>query len=172
MKLSSRKLELTNGEKFYHYSILLFLAVLPLFSIYFFYKYYFIGDYTGPRKPVNFYVIGSIGIILMIAFYLLQTRRLRFIEIIKKVAYDELDLAIKQCAFELKWEIVKKTKSEIVATRKNSFMWGERITVLIEPDRILINSICDPNKMTALVSYGHNKENIECLEKRISEICS
>lgn len=170
MKVSNRKLKLTNGEKFHHYSILFFLAVLPLFSIYFFYKYYFIGDYTGPRKPVNFYVIGTVGIILMIGFYLLQTRRLRFIEIIKEVDYDELYLSIKQCAFELEWEIVKKTKTEIIATRKNSFMWGERITILIEPDRILINSICDPDKMTSLLSYGHNKENIKCLKKRISEI--
>ncbi len=111
----------------------------------------------------------------MIAFYLLQRRRLRFIEIIKRVTYDELDRALRQCAFELEWEIVKKTDSEFVATRKNGFtkngsLWGERITVLFEPERILINSICAPSKMTALVSYGQNKEKIECLKKRIREI--
>ncbi len=33
-----------------------------------------------------------------------------------------------------------------------------------------MNSICDPNKMMSMVSYGHNKENVECLRKRIDEV--
>lgn len=172
MKQTDQKLDLTSSEKFYHYSILLFIAVLPVMSAYYLFQIHVTGDYTGPRKPENFYIIGGIGILLMTLFYVLQNRRLRFRIIDKKVDYRDVETAVGQCSFELEWNIVSKNANKIVATRKNSFAWGERITIIIEPDRILINSICDPNKMTSIASLGHNRENIECFTKRINERCT
>lgn len=170
MKRSERKLNLSRSQKFWHYSVLYFLAVMPVISLYTLYQYFVTGDYTGPRKPINFYIIGGIGIALILIFYIIQTRRLRFLEVHKSVSRDKLELAVNQCAFELDWKIVKKSDNRIVAKRKNWGFYGERITVIHESDKILINSICDPDKLISMVSYGQNRENIKCLLKRISEI--
>ena len=171
MKKTNQKVNLTNNEKFYHYFILLFLAVLPVMSIYFLIQNH-LGLYSGPRKPENFYTIGGIGTLLITLFYALQNRRLKFNVIHKVVDYKDIEIAVKQCSFELDWDIILKTKNKIIATRKNNFAWGERITIIIEQDKVLINSICDPNKMTAITSYGRNRENVECFRKRINEMPS
>lgn len=37
--------------------------------------------------------------------------------------------------------------------------WGEQITVLIKGNRVYVNSVCDLNKRTSIVSFGRNKKN-------------
>ncbi len=119
LKRSEKKLKLTRGEKIFHYSILICLAVMPAMSFYYLFRYFVLTDYTGLREPINFYIIGIVGITLMALFYIIQNRRLRFLEIEREISDKDLEIAIGQCSVELEWQIIFKTKDKIVATRNN-----------------------------------------------------
>ncbi len=60
--------------------------------------------------------------------------------------------------------IIAKTHPSIF-----SGSWGEQITILFDDDRILINSICDPDKKSSVVSMGRNKKNVSKLLEEINQ---
>jgi len=47
--------------------------------------------------------------------------------------------------------------------------WGEQVTLIFSGKKILINSICDPDKKSSIVSYGNNKRNVENILEEIKK---
>ena len=75
---------------------------------------------------------------------------------------DELDKIIYQISTELKWKIFTTNKRIVEAKTFPSFFsgsWGEQITILFDNKRVLVNSICDLDKRSSVVSMGRNKKN-------------
>jgi len=54
---------------------------------------------------------------------------------------------------------VAKTTGDLFAP-----FWGERITIVFDNAQIHINSICDPSKMSSIISFGRNKKNVDAIE--------
>ena len=44
---------------------------------------------------------------------------------------------------------------------------GERITIIRDNNKILINSICDPDNRPSVSSWGQNRKNVNAFKKRI-----
>ena len=83
---------------------------------------------------------------------------------------DTFHQAVKETAKDLEWQILKKTNTVIVAKSGFSWRsWGERITIIREKDRVLFNSICDPDNRPSVASWGMNKRNRRTFEEHLRQ---
>jgi hypothetical protein len=109
-----------------------------------------------------------------IAFYFIQKRRLKFKEISIQVDSGTFKKAAEDTAQRLNWTIKNKTNDYVVAVRHGGFStggsWGEMITIIRDNDRILINSICDPDNIISVASFGWNKKNIRTFAERVESL--
>jgi len=44
------------------------------------------------------------------------------------------------------------------------------VTIIRDPDRLLINSICDPDNISSVASYGWNRKNSRTFLKNFSDV--
>lgn len=168
--LEKRQLQLNKWKTINHFSSVGFCFIIPLTSIFFHIKGYFEST-TKPIKSeeIWFFIIPSlIGII----FYFIQKRRLRFKEIKTSLNKAQLYKIIEKVADELEWKIYVKNSKIIIAKTHPSFFsgsWGEQITILFENKKVLVNSICDLDKKSSVVSMGRNKQNENTLIQEIKK---
>jgi len=158
--IEENELQLSFWNKFSHYSIVIFVLIIPICAIV--YKIIdAINKTERPSKDGEIYVF-VIPIILSILFYLLQKKRLSFKIVETKLSMDEIYKIVDETAKELGWIINQKTNKYLTANTKpkfNSGSWGEQITIIFIENKILVNSICALNKKNSLVSMGRNKKN-------------
>ena len=155
---------LTKGQTFWHYSIISFLFIVPLMTSIDVFKYYVTHTYNS-TKPIGF-TFGYIWILPALIFYFIQKRRLKFTIINISVVDDKFHDAVKQTAKELKWDIKQMTNKFVIAKSGFSWRsWGEQITILHDNNKILFNSICDPDNRPSVTSSGMNKINRKTFEK-------
>ncbi|WP_136668314.1 hypothetical protein [Flavobacterium sp. H122] len=86
---------------------------------------------------------------------------------------EELDPIIEKVAKELEWTSYVVNKKMIIAkTHPNFFSgsWGEQITILFDKNQVLVNSICDPDKRSSVVSMGRNTKNMNRLIEEIIKV--
>ena len=79
---------------------------------------------------------------------------------------------LKKTGQELEWRIELKNEKVIVARTSPSFFsgsWGEQITIILNGNKILINSICDTRKRDSLISAGRNTKNMNTIIKNIKK---
>jgi hypothetical protein len=132
-------------------------------------KHSFIHKYNilNPAPAFEVFLYRAFWLILVLAvfFYYLQTKRLKFKVINIHVDEDKFKDAAQKTAKELDWKVIEKTGDIIIAKSRISWKsWGELITIIRDNERILINSICDPDKWPSVISYGMNKKNRETYE--------
>lgn len=173
MKLT-RKVKLYRKELFWHYSIIPFLLIVPVLVTWNLVEHY-LGIYEGVRSPLEI-ANGYLFIIPAVLFYYIQKKRLRLKSYEIATTEENFKQAFEKTAIELDWSVEQQKKNFIRAHRGWSWSssWGELITIIREEDKILINSICDPNAVfISVVSYGQNKRNIktfiENLKKELSQ---
>lgn len=165
MKASKRVL-LTKGQLFWHYSIILLLMVSPAYTTVAAFKYYVTHSYTGKRSIQEMMWAGYPWLLPAVIAYFLQRRRLRFRTIHLKVTPAEFNAAVHETAQELEWEIETQTSGLLIATSGFSFRsWGERITIIRDKEKVLFNSICDPDNKPSAASFGMNRLNRRVFEK-------
>ncbi len=170
--IKSHRISLSNYQIFWHFSILLFLFVGPLFATWSLIEYYILNSYTGVRKPIEI-IDGYLFLIPMLFFYFYQKRKLKLKEFKLKVSNQTFKDAFEKTALELNWnvEINKPTFFRAHRDWNWSDSWGELITIIKDGDRILINSICDPNAIfISVVSYGWNKRNVKTFIKNLETL--
>lgn len=168
--IETGEMKIGNWDKFTHYGIVGFLFIFPAMFIFFHLKDHFQGTSRPFREGEVWFMI--IPAILGILFYRLQKRRLKFKSIDTKLTRDELDPIIEKVTKELEWTPFVNNKKIIIAKTHPSFFsgsWGEQITILFDKNRILVNSICDPDKRSSVVSMGRNKKNMNRLIKEITK---
>ncbi len=162
----TKTLVLTKSQLFWHYSIILFLLIPPIITTIDVFKYYVTHTYRGVRTIGEMAAWTYWPIIPAIAFYIIQKRRLKFKVIDLIVDTNTFINVSKETAKELDWKIIKQNSNWIVAKSGFSWRsWGELITIIKEKDRILFNSICDPDDRPSVVSWGMNKRNFKTFEQ-------
>lgn len=166
--IETGEMKLGNWNKLTHYGIVGFLFLIPAMLLFFHLKDYFQGA-PRPFQEVEiwFMIIPSI---LGLLFYLFQKNRLKFKSIDTELTREELGPIIEKVANELEWTPYVANKKMIIIKTHPSFFsgsWGEQITILFDNNRILVNSICDPEKQSSIVSMGRNKKNTNRLIQEI-----
>lgn len=168
--LHTGELKISNRDKFSHYGIVGFLLIIPTTFLFLFTKDYFQGTEKSIKEgEIWFIIIPSIHAFL---FYKLQKKRLKFKSIETNLTRDELDIMIENVAKKLEWHPYFINERVFIAKTFPSFLsgsWGEQITILFDKNRILVNSICDPEKNSSVVSMGRNKEHINTFVQEIKK---
>ena len=158
-------LVLTKGQLFWHYCIILFLLIAPVMMTVDVFKYYVTHTYQGVRTIEEMATLSYLPLIPAIAFYIIQKKRLKFKIIYGAVDADSFMNAAKETSKELEWEIIEQNSNLVIARSGFSWRsWGELITIIKDKDRILFNSICDPDKRPSIASWGMNKLNLKTFE--------
>ncbi len=166
--IASGELQLTIWAKLTHYGIsVAFFLVLPM-TILFNIKDNFDGTYTPFQVSHFWFLMGSTFLALLL--YRIQRSKLKLKIIETPLTREQLDPIISKVANELEWFPYVVNEKVILAKSYPDFLsgsWGEQITILFDRNRILVNSICDPDKKSSVVSYGRNKENVDRLTEAI-----
>jgi len=157
-----------------HYLIVLFLLMPLIFVFIDWIKNLITGEYTGVRTFKEMFLFNFTFSILAIAFYFIQYNRLNFKTIRTSISNDLIQNAIKTTASELEWIPFINTKNyKVFKTFPKWYTgsWGGQITVILDNDKVMINSICDPDKRSSVVSVGRNRKNMRCLIDKIENAC-
>jgi hypothetical protein len=168
-------LELTKWQLFRHYSIiyiLIIVSVITTTTTVHLSEYSVINKYNiaKPTSASGLFLYRYVWLILAAIFYFIQTKRLKFKTINISVDEDKFKDAAIKTSKELDWKLIRKTNDIVIAKRGFSWKsWGELITIIRDDERILINSICDPDKWPSVISYGMNKENRETYERFVRD---
>jgi hypothetical protein len=161
--IKTKELQLGMWDKLTHYGLVLFLFFIPIMFIVMSVNPLLHGNFTGFDVIIWFILIPT-GVGLL--FYKVQKGRLKFTLIEANLPRTILNSTIENVAKELNWTF-KKVDEKIVIAQTNpgllSGSWGEQITILFNKNQILVNSICDPDKKSSVVSAGRNKKNVSAL---------
>ena len=171
--IETKELKLGNWDKLSHYGIVLFLFFIPAMFIFFHLKGYFEGT-PKPFKQIEIWCM-IIPTLIGILFYRIQLNRLKFKPIQTNLTRDEIEKIIEKVAKELEWHPHIVDEKFIVAKTHPGFLsgsWGEQITVLFDRNQVLVNSICDPDKKSSIVSMGRNIQNEKKLIEEIKKSSS
>jgi len=170
----TRTLVLTKGRWFWHYSVVLLLLIIPITTTVDVFKYYVTHTFNAVRPIEDIISTGYIWLVPAILLFFIQKTRLKFKVIQLTTTPDIFKQAAEQTAKELKWEFEHKTTNFIIAHREWNWngSWGEMITIIRDNDRILINSICDPDNRPSVASFGMNKLNIKTFEQELKKHCA
>jgi hypothetical protein len=166
----TESLVLTKGQTFWHYTIVFFLLIMPVLTTVDVFKYYVTHTYSGARPIEELITTGYIWVLPAIVFYFIQRRRLRFKTINVSIDQDGFKAAVDQTAKRLKWKIENETTDIVVAKSGFSWRsWGEQITIILCRDKVLFNSICDPDNRPSVASFGMNKLNKKTFEQFVRQ---
>jgi hypothetical protein len=171
MKKTGR-LKLSLGQYFTHYAIVSLLIIPVLFFIFDFLYFLFTGEYSGNRTPYNLLKVNTPFILFGLIFFFIQYRRLNFRFLRLNIPKHSIEETIRKTAAELEWRIVtNESNLKIYKTypKWTTGSWGEQITIILDKDLIMINSICDPDKVASLISFGRNKRNMNLLVHKIKK---
>ncbi len=165
--IETGELQLEYWDKINHFSIVLysfaFAIFVPLMVL--FYQIY------DPVSNKNYGVLwfSPICIIVGIVFYFIQNNRLKLTSIKTNINKEEFSEIIEKISKKYGWQLSINTLKVIIAkTPFSGKSWGEQVTIIFDGDNLLVNSICDPDKKTSVISYGRNAQNIRLIAKRIN----
>src|SRR6188768_4030049 len=133
--LETGKLKLEGWSKFIHYSPVggMFGIALPGICFHF---------YSGILSPFDWMFIIP-PLILGIWFYRLQRNKLKFKVVETNLSKEELADVIGNVAGKLKWTLKTIEDNVVIAKTDPGFFsgsWGEQITILLDRNKVLVNS--------------------------------
>lgn len=166
--LETRELNLSNIQKFTHYALVFFFFMIPATLILLHLKDILNGTPKAMLENEIWFL--TIPPILGFLVFLIQKKRLKLEPISTNLSRSEIDKVIENVAKKLEWHLIIKGNNVIIAKTYPSFFsgsWGEQITILFDNKRILVNSICDPDRKSSMVSMGRNKRNRNTLVEEI-----
>lgn len=168
----TKRLKLSRWQTLDHFFIVLFLLFIPGLTLFSLFEIYVTETYDGVRAVDELISTGWPWLIPAVAFYFIQKRRLRFREVKVEYSDQEFQEAIERTTKEYGWQIELNNKHIFRAYRPWNWTgsWGEMITIIKDNDRLLLNSICDPNKWSSVASFGWNKRNIDTFLKYLVEV--
>lgn len=158
--IEKNEVKLTFWGKIIHYGVvgyLMFIMVLAILS-------QLSNTANKPAKPLTEGEIWVFIVIVPVIFFIykLQRRRLKFKSVETNLKRKEINDIIREVALELKWTLESVNENFIVAKTHPGFFsvsWGEQITIIFDQNRVLVNSICDPDKRSSVTSMGRNRKN-------------
>lgn len=167
----TNRLGLSKWQLLWHYSVVLFILIVPILNLYSVYEIEVAHTYTGVRSTQDHLRVGLPWIIPALATGIIQYQRLNFKKLKAELSGDEFKLLVMEAGKEMKWNFINLTKDYAIAvTGFNWASWGERITIIRKRDEILFNSICDPDNRPSVTSWGQNRKNLNAIKKRINPV--
>ena len=169
--IKTGNLQLTNRDKLAHYGIVGFLLFIFFMLVLFYVRNLFTDTRYTPETSKVLAIGAIIPGLLGILFYIIQRKRLKLKVTETSLPRATLDKIVAEVAEKLNWKFYIMEEKVIVAKTSPSFFsgsWGEQITILFEKDKVYVNSICDPNKQSSVVSLGRNKKNVNTLLQAIT----
>ena len=163
---------MTTVQTLTHYGIVIFLLLIVSLTNWSLIEIYVTDTYTGVLTADELIKSSLPFLFAAIIFAFIQNRRLNFKEINLTYTDDQFQEAIQRTIKDLEWRIDKNNKTFFRAIRPWNWSgsWGEMVTIIKEKDRLLINSICDPDHMSSAVSYGWNRKNIKTFLKNLNDV--
>jgi|SRR5687768_6891881 len=162
------QVQLSTGEKFGHYGIVIYILIIPVTMILFTIKDLFTKGSANFRTEFIWVLLIAGGVSYL--FYRLQKTRLKLTKVETNLTRQEIEKLVEDTAEELKW-YPHLIEDEIIIAKTHpgfwSGSWGEQITIIFDSGRIWINSICDPGSMSSVTSNGRNDKNINTLKERV-----
>lgn len=162
-KKATDRVQLTKQQLFWHFSVVPFLLILPVAILIDIIRIYFDDTYKPVPTEEELLWIAVIFIGLALISFFAQRARLRFI--VFEIQYNDgqFENALKMTCENLGWTILTMRKSYVRASRRWNWSssWGELITIKRKKGKILINSICDPDAIPSVISYGWNRHNVK-----------
>lgn len=162
--LETGELHLTFSQKEGHFGIVFYLLIIPALFLFFYIKDTNSSNFHERKAEIAIIAFVSCGISLLT--YQHQRKMLKFVTVATKLDSAELRNIIETTGKQLKWKPQLINDQVFIAKTFPglwSGSWGEQITILFDHEKILINSICDPDNRGALFSNGRNRKNIDLL---------
>jgi len=133
----------------------------------------FIQNHREFDKSLILWTLG--GVVQCWLFFNLQNSRLKLKKIPKNLDNDKLKDIIQRTVHTQEWETYLNKENYFVAKTHPtplSGSWGEQITIIWDNHNIYINSICDPDKRSSIVSMGRNKKHIKSFITQLNKASS
>lgn len=168
----NKRLKLTTIQTLIHYGIVLLLLFIVSLTAWSLVEIYIIKTYAG-IWTANELIRTSLPFLLLAVFFaFIQHRRLKFKEINVAFTDEQFQEAIERTAKDLKWRIARNNKTFFRAYRPWNWTgsWGEMVTIIKDKDRLLVNSICNPDNMSSVASYGWNRKNIKTFLENLTDV--
>lgn len=168
----NKRLKLTTFQTLTHYGIVLLLLFIVSLTGWSLIEIYLTDTYEGARTADEL-IKSSLPIFaIAIIFAIIQYRLLNFKEIQVSYSDEQFQEAIDRTVKDLEWRIERNNKTFFRAVRPWNWTgsWGEMVTIIKDKDRLLINSICNPDHMSSVASYGWNRKNIKTFLKNFSDV--
>lgn len=159
--ITTGRLRLSLQQKLTHFLPVSIGVIMPIVGLFIIFQSYF-NNKAIPQRILNPW-IWIISIALAVSIYWLQYKRLRLKTVETSLNPDEVLSIFTNAVEQLKWKIVINNKKVIIAKVNNGWLtgsWGEQVTIILDENKIYLNSICDPDKRSSLISFGNNKKNI------------
>lgn len=166
-KQSVQKGELSLGfwDSLTHYMICIFILIITI-------SFFATRISDGEQLSFDLETVATLIIPSAISalFYLWQKHKLKFIKINTSLSLEKIKEILELISKEQNWYIDKSTKNIFIARSQPGFnlrSWGEQITVLHEKGIVYVNSICDPEKRSSIISGGMNRKNKKLIIERL-----
>ncbi len=160
-KIKERKrVKLTFTQWLVHYSVVIFLLAIPVPIGLDLVEIHITNNYTGVRTTAEL-TITTIALLLpAILFAFIQHDKLNFRDIPLSCSDEQFAEAIARSKAKYQWHTVQETKNIFRAWRvADHGDSNELLTVINDKDRILINSITNPDSWHVIFPSG-NRKNI------------
>jgi hypothetical protein len=158
--IEKNEVKLSFKGKIIHYGVVGYLMFTMTITIFL----QLLNTGNGSAKPLTegeiWVFIAMLSVIFFI--YKIQRQRLKFKSVGTNLKRKEINDIIREVALELKWTLDSVNENYIVAKSYPRFFsgrWGEQITIIFDQNRVLVNSICDPDKRSSVTSMGRNRRN-------------
>lgn len=157
MKAADR-LELTPWQAFSHYGAALFIWIVFAMFLFTLIKKYNSAVNIDTIDIAYLFSWLLVAVLLSIAQY----RRLNFVAFNVDYTHEQFNEALNRTKKDLEWRIKKNNKSIMIAYRPGywSSSLGEMITIKKQEGRLLLNSICSPDRPISATSYGWDSKNL------------
>ena len=168
--IKTKKLPYTFWQLINHFYPVIVIGLIPII----FSGLYISGKLSDLPSNISYITASTMLILFALSIFLFtrQLDRLKFKTIANTLTRHEVEAIVRKVADELAWNIETINERFIVARTEPGFFsgsYGELITILIGARQVLINSVCDPDKTTSVVSMGRNKKNEERLIEEIKK---
>ncbi|NEN24214.1 hypothetical protein G3O08_11945 [Cryomorpha ignava] len=168
----NKRLKLKPLQTLTHYGIVLFLLFIVSLTAWSLIQIHVTDTYTGVRTSREIIRTSLPFLLLALFFAFIQYRRLKFKEIDVTFSDEQFQEAVDRTARELKWSIERNNKNFLRAYRSWNWTasWGEMVTIAKDKDRLFVNSICSPESMSSVASFGWNRKNISTFLENLTAV--
>ena len=160
-------------EWIFHYNIVLFVLLVPMFSVISLFEFHITNTYDGVRHPNEMFLDTSIFYIPAIILFIYERGKLKLRKFNAIFNDNQFNAALKKTVQEQKWHYISNSKGVLkFFTDKDGVgeYGGDLITIIKLNNQILINSIEKISINTSFFQHKKNNQNIMMFMRNLDKI--